>query len=103
MSLIYCPECKNQISDKAEHCPHCGLPSAYFKASATDVAGDMDYTNLGNLLISFDRDYCSAFGQDHYITNREKLQLKDTYGNYYITLKNFCKGNYRRKNEARRN
>lgn len=88
MSLIYCPECKNQISDKAEHCPHCGLPSAYFKAPTTDVAGDMDYTNLGNLLISFDRDYCSAFGQDHYITNREKLQLKDTYGNYYITLKN---------------
>lgn len=88
MSLIYCPECKNQISDKAEHCPHCGLPSAYFKAPTTDVAGDVDYTNLGNLLISFDRDYCSAFGQDRYITNREKLQLKDTYGNYYITLKN---------------
>lgn len=43
---------------------------------------------MGNLLISFDRDYCSAFGQDRYITNREKLQLKDTYGNYYITLKN---------------
>ena len=81
MSLIYCPECKNQISDKAEHCPHCGLPSAYFKAPTTDVAGDVDYTNLGNLLISFDRDYCSAFGQDRYITNREKLQLKDTYGN----------------------
>lgn len=24
--LIECPECKNQISDKAEFCPHCGYP-----------------------------------------------------------------------------
>jgi hypothetical protein len=26
MSLIDCPECKNQISDKAFSCPHCGFP-----------------------------------------------------------------------------
>lgn len=26
MSLIHCPECKNQISDKAFMCPKCGLP-----------------------------------------------------------------------------
>lgn len=24
MSLIRCPECKGQISDTAESCPHCG-------------------------------------------------------------------------------
>lgn len=24
--LIECPECKNQISDKAEFCPKCGCP-----------------------------------------------------------------------------
>ena len=24
--LIVCPECKNKISDKAEHCVHCGMP-----------------------------------------------------------------------------
>lgn len=26
MALIYCEECGNQISDRAEICPHCGLP-----------------------------------------------------------------------------
>ena len=30
MALIYCPECKKQISDKAAACPHCGLPHLYF-------------------------------------------------------------------------
>ena len=26
MSLINCPECKKEISDKAEACPQCGCP-----------------------------------------------------------------------------
>lgn len=26
MALIKCPECNNQISDKADACPHCGMP-----------------------------------------------------------------------------
>lgn len=26
MSLITCPECKNQVSDRAKSCPHCGAP-----------------------------------------------------------------------------
>jgi len=30
MSLIKCPECGKQVSDKAEACPRCGLPSKYF-------------------------------------------------------------------------
>ena len=26
MALINCPECKKEISDKAQTCPHCGFP-----------------------------------------------------------------------------
>ena len=26
MSLINCPECNKEISDKAVNCPHCGNP-----------------------------------------------------------------------------
>ena len=26
MALIHCPECQNEISDRADFCPHCGLP-----------------------------------------------------------------------------
>jgi len=33
MALIECPECKGQVSDKAEACPHCGAPvEAEFEA-----------------------------------------------------------------------
>lgn len=28
MSLIHCPECNSQISDRATTCPHCGYPVA---------------------------------------------------------------------------
>lgn len=28
MTLIECPECGEEISDKAESCPHCGVPIA---------------------------------------------------------------------------
>lgn len=28
MALIQCPECDNNISDKAIACPHCGYPSS---------------------------------------------------------------------------
>ena len=28
MALIHCPECKNEISDKAQTCPNCGFPIA---------------------------------------------------------------------------
>ena len=27
--LIECRECKNQISDKTQNCPHCGIPIKY--------------------------------------------------------------------------
>lgn len=26
MALIYCPECKKEVSDKAEKCPNCAYP-----------------------------------------------------------------------------
>lgn len=89
MALIKCPECGKEISDKASRCPHCGLPQAYF-ASAVEKNDNpgIDYKNLGNILISFDRDYCEQFGADHYISHRDAEQLHRTYGVYYETLKN---------------
>ena len=35
MALISCPECKREVSDRAESCPHCGCPLA----AAPDVVG----------------------------------------------------------------
>lgn len=35
MALIKCPECGKKISDMAESCPHCGMPTSEIKAAAT--------------------------------------------------------------------
>ena len=26
MAIIFCPECKKEVSDQAASCPHCGFP-----------------------------------------------------------------------------
>ena len=89
MSLIKCPECGQQISDKAEKCPHCGLPSSYFTIQKSEKKGEeVDYSNISNILISFDSDYNELFSVEHYITHRELEHLKTVYGKYYTTLKN---------------
>lgn len=85
MPLITCPECRKQISDKADYCPHCGLPSMYFSGLPSQNPNDandnmpVDYENLPNLLLSFDHDYATAFGSNHYISSREKDHLFRTY------------------------
>ena len=54
MALIKCPECKNSISNKAEKCPHCGVPASYFADLGQELevapASQLDYKNLGNIL-----------------------------------------------------
>ncbi len=92
MALIKCPDCQNRISDRADRCPHCGLPAQYFIAKqeqpeAVTIAG-LDYSNLGNILLSFDKDYCALFGASHYITHREEAQMNEVYQEYYKTLCN---------------
>lgn len=59
MALIKCPECGNSISDKAEKCPHCGIPASYFHEEKATSNDEIDYYNIGNVLISFDNDYSS--------------------------------------------
>lgn len=89
MALIKCPECGNSISDKAEKCPHCGLPASYFKDTSDPKAFSADdYKQLPNVLISFDKDYLDLFSADHYITHREEEHLHKTYDRYYSQLKN---------------
>lgn len=95
MALILCPECQKQISDKAEQCPHCGLPAKYFpqqsgtlRSQTTVLPEQFNYENLGNILISFDQDYTKLFSADHYITHRDIAHLQNTYSSYYKTLKN---------------
>ena len=92
MSLIRCPECGNSISDKAEKCPHCGLPASYFSPSRQELsggeAGNLDYQNLPNVLLSFQRDYAAFFSLEHYISHRDEQRLRETYEKYNTRLSN---------------
>jgi DNA helicase-4 len=106
MSLIFCPECNNKISDRAELCPHCGLPAKYFgelpkkqkNVTATDKSPDFDLVAFRNVLISFDHSYQIFFGAGHYITSRELSGLKASFEGWAEQLSekavyDFCKEN----------
>lgn len=88
MALIKCPECGNSISDKAEKCPHCGLPAKFFQVEEKQPEVGVDYNRLGNVLISFEGDYIRLFNRNRYITHRDTVYLQETYGPYYTHLKN---------------
>ncbi len=40
MALTICPECKGKVSDKAEFCPHCGLPKKYILLQQTETENE---------------------------------------------------------------
>jgi len=92
MSLIRCPECGKSISDKAEKCPHCGLPASYFSTSSQDLNGreaeDLDYQDLSNVLLSFQQDHAAFFSPEHYISHRDEQRLRETYEKYSASLSN---------------
>ncbi|MBQ9551558.1 MAG: UvrD-helicase domain-containing protein [Clostridia bacterium] len=88
MALIKCPDCGSSISDRAEKCPHCGLPAKFFQEQEKEIQTVTDYKSLGNILISFDGDYTRLFSRNRYITHRDTMYLQETYGPYYTHLKN---------------
>ncbi len=85
MALIKCPECGNMISDKAEKCPYCGLPAEYFRSQESP---EIDYNNLGNILISFDADYTGLFGGNRYISHSDIERFRQIYAPYFTGSKN---------------
>ena len=40
MSLIKCPECGKEISEKASSCPNCGCPSSEWNKEVKPEAND---------------------------------------------------------------
>lgn len=64
VALIECMECKKQISDKAEYCPHCGLPKSYW---------------IGDIQKKFERDYKKLFNGTYISMSK----AKSLYQKYY--------------------
>ena len=89
MALINCPECSKEISDRAESCPHCGLPSKYFirlLENTSKISNKkepiVDLSELRNVLISFDQSYQTFFGIGNYITKSDFTKLKASFRNW---------------------
>ena len=117
MSLLICPECGKEISDKAEACPHCGLPAKHFtntlkhnqrnqpgikkvwenltKIRRADgeershaILSGFDPKEFRNALISFDRDYEALFSTHEYIDTKNIALFKNNYEKYFKLLDN---------------
>lgn len=58
MALINCPECNNNVSDKAETCPHCGIR---LQVESTPVQQTYKATEKGKLLFSTKDLYNSGY------------------------------------------
>lgn len=94
MSLIKCPECNREISDRAESCPHCGLPKEFSSNKKEEDKATYDYKTIRNMLISFNKDYASIFSVNKYISTSEAQKFYNLYAPYLIMLKNVIINKY---------
>lgn len=60
MSIINCPECAKEVSDKATTCPSCGCPNALQKSNATEQVlifpGLPDDLKIGKQITNWNKD-----------------------------------------------
>lgn len=72
MSLINCPECNKEISDKATNCIHCGYPLLNYICSINGV--EYNLQNEMNLALVDNDDWIKAIGS---LRRKTSLTLSD--------------------------
>ena len=90
MSLMKCPECKREISDKAEFCPHCGLPSQFFHAEDIQAGYPVDSSEPTDENLPVEKlleDLKKAIDSDEYIPESRMLTLSSQYDSVANKLK----------------
>jgi len=107
MAMITCPECSNKISDRAEICPHCGLPRCFFNPindetniSSTTNQFSGDYNKIKAMLMAFSSEWRSMFGAQKYIARSDAKSFFDKYIEYVTILKDPIVHEYIRINSA---
>ena len=78
MALIKCPECGNEISDKAQQCIHCGypIPKSNEKIIITTSKAPCPKCGANWHIIEGDNDVCKACG--HIFGKEQIIQRKPT-------------------------
>ncbi|MBN1623732.1 MAG: UvrD-helicase domain-containing protein [Clostridia bacterium] len=82
MSLMKCPECEREISDRAEFCPHCGLPSQFFHIEdekAPYTAQDMEHAESKRSANDILEDIKNTIESDEYIAESKMRALSTEY------------------------
>jgi len=85
-----CPECKREISDKAEFCPHCGLPSQFFHAEVIQAGYPVDSSEPTDENLPVEKllaDLKKTIDSDEYIPESRMLTLSSQYDSVANKLK----------------
>jgi len=90
MSLIKCPECGKEISDKALQCIHCGFPIDNKTETTTDksedfvMVGEVEYDISGVIKLIKKGDKIGAIKKMHEITNVGFVEARKIVDKIYI-------------------
>lgn len=77
MALIKCPECNNDISDKARACPHCGFPiTQNNKPLVLNTKGGTLSISEAIGAVELLAKCCKAYLPEQIISDLEKLAMK---------------------------
>lgn len=85
MSLILCPECKKEISDRSAACIHCGLPSDYFFTQPPNTKTDAPKTEITHSMdakraeAEFTKECAAFFSKNAYISSGESRRIYEKY------------------------
>lgn len=92
MALIKCPECGNDISDKADICPKCGCPSSVWR-NIQDINTEEKVVENPTKTVNFSRDFYIECGKNTRIETRNGVmkiitpimgELSDEIGNFTL-------------------
>lgn len=87
MALIKCPECKSEVSDKANNCPKCGFPldfSETLEQNAVEKSGINIRLLIGFIIVAVVVVFAMFFYRNVVMTSRDSVQ-------YSITAVNMLK------------
>ena len=72
MSLIKCPECQRQVSDKAVSCPNCGFP---ISSVVRDIVIDQEVENTEVIKINFRNGYTILYSDKIFNIFRDNISI----------------------------
>ena len=79
MSLIKCPECGKEISDKASACPNCGCPSIEWKNKNLKSDAQIECEGVGEIIFDIIQKHSpnDKVGMITELSNRAGCELKE--------------------------